>query len=131
MRERLPWEYKLKEIVEDDKDTRPIHWFYDCQGETGRTVDAKDLYFNHNAFDCTGGKAHDIYLAYNYEPSKVLDLVASSCKDTMDYLYKVLEDFKDGQLSSGQYMSKTKVFKTPQELVFSIKLPDMPKMILD
>lgn len=127
-RVRLPWEYKLKEIVESCNDTRVIHWFYDSEGETGKTVNAKDLYFNHNAYYCTGGKANDIYLAYNYEPIVILNLVASSCKDTMDYLYKVLEEFKDGIFSSGKYMSKTKVFKIPQVIVFSNELPDMTKM---
>lgn len=127
-RERQPWEHKLKQIIENDTDTRSIHWFYDPVGETGKTVNAKDLYFNHNAYYCTGGKAADIAHAYNYEPIVVFNLVASVDETTMIYLYKVLEEFKDGIFSSGKYMSVTKAFKIPQVIVFSNICPDQSKM---
>lgn len=127
-RERQPWEFKLKEVIDSDIDTRSIHWFYDPIGETGKTVNAKDLYFNHNAYYCTGGKAADIAHAYNYEPIVVFNLVASVDETTMTYLYKVLEEFKDGIFSSGKYMSVTKAFKIPQVIVFSNICPDQSKM---
>lgn len=127
-RERLPWEFKLKEVVENDTDTRSIHWFYDPIGETGKTINAKDLYFNHNAFYCTGGKASDIAHAYNYEPLVIFNLVASVDETTMHYIYKVLEEFKDGIFSSGKYQSITKSFSIPQVIVFSNMKPDLSKM---
>lgn len=127
-RERQPWEYKLKEIVEEDNDKRTIHWFFDPQGETGKTVNAKDLYYNHGAFYSTGGKAVDIAHAYNYEPIVVFNLVASADETTMTYLYKVLEEFKDGIFSSGKYQSQTKAFPIPKVIVFSNNLPNMSKM---
>lgn len=127
-RERQPWEYKLKEIVEEDQDTRAIHWFVDTEGETGKTVNAKDLYFNHNAYYCTGGKAVDIFHAYDNQPIVVFNIVASSCKETHEYLYKVLEEFKDGIFSSGKYNSCIKTFKIPQVIVFSNDYADTSKM---
>jgi len=127
-RTRQPWEFKLKDIIENDTDTRSIHWFYDPIGETGKTVNAKDLYFNHSAAYFTGGKASDIAHAYNYEPIVVFNLVASADEDTMKYLYKVLEEFKDGVFSSGKYASITKAFKIPQVIVFSNICPDDTKM---
>jgi len=125
---RLPWETNLKSIVDNETDPRVIHWFYDPVGETGKTVNAKDLYFNHNAFYCTGGKAVDIAHAYNYEPIVVFNLVASADEDTMKYLFKVLEEFKDGIFSSGKYMSLVKAFKIPTVIVFSNILPDQSRM---
>ncbi len=68
------------ERIENDHDSRAIHWFYDPQGDTGKTVNAKDLYYNHSAFYCTGGKAADIAHAYNYEPIVVFNLVVSAMK---------------------------------------------------
>jgi len=127
-RVRLPWEFKLKEVIENVVDTRSIHWFYDPTGETGKTVNAKDLYFNHSAAYFTGGKAGDIAHAYNYEPIVVFNLVASADEETMKYLYKVLEEFKDGVFSSGKYMSTTKAFKIPQVIVFSNIYPDQFRM---
>jgi hypothetical protein len=127
-RERQPWEHKLKEVIEQDHDTRSIHWFYDPPGETGKTVNAKDLYYNHNAFYCTGGKAADIAHAYNYEPIVVFNLVAAADEESMKYLYQVLEEFKDGIFSSGKYMSVTKAFPIPHVIVFSNICPDQSKM---
>jgi hypothetical protein len=127
-RQRLPWEYKLKEIIENDSDPHSIHWLCDPVGETGKTVNAKDLYFNHNAYYCTGGKAADIAHAYNYEPIVVFNLVASVDETTMTYLYKVLEEFKDGIFSSGKYMSITKAFDILKVIVFSNMSPDKSKM---
>lgn len=125
---RLPWEHKLKEIVEQETDTRAIHWFYDPIGDIGKTVNAKDLYFNHNAYYVTGGKAVDIAYGYKYEPIVVINLVASVDSTTMEYLYKVLEEFKDGIFSSGKYSSCTKVFPIPLVIVFSNVTPDETKM---
>lgn len=125
---RQPWEFKLRDIVLSDTDPRAIHWFTDTIGETGKTVNAKDLFFNHNAYYCTGGKATDIFHAYQGQPIVVFNLVASSCKETQEYLYKVLEEFKDGIFTSGKYQSVTKSFKIPLVIVFSNDFPDSTKM---
>lgn len=127
-RVKAPWEYKLMEVVNSNEDTRAIHWFYDESGEVGKTVNAKDLHYNHNAFYCTGGKAVDIAHAYDYEPIVVFNLVASVDETTMTYLYKVLEEFKDGIFSSGKYKSVTKAFVIPKVIVFSNMRPDDSKM---
>jgi hypothetical protein len=47
---------------------RFLQRFHDHIGESGKTVNAKQLVFEHNAFYTTGGKANDIYHAYNLEP---------------------------------------------------------------
>ena len=92
----LPWEQTLKSIIDSDMEPRAIHWFYDPIGETGKTANAKSLYFNHNAFYCSGGKPDDIYHSYNYEPIVVFDVSTLQEPQGLRYLYKVLEDFKDG-----------------------------------
>ena len=123
-----PWEQTLKDIIQAPADSRTIHWFFDPIGETGKTVNAKSLYFNHNAFYCTGGKANDIAHGYNYEPIVVFNLVSSLDETTMVYLYKVLEEFKDGIFSSGKYQSQIKSFKIPTVIVFSNICPDQSRM---
>jgi len=128
-RVRQPWEFHLKNLIDNDTDRRSIHWYYDPVGETGKTVNAKDLFFNHSAFYCSGGKAADIAHAYNYEPIVIFNLAASVEEDTMKYIYKILEEFKDGIFSSGKYMSQTKAFKIPKVIVFSNIMPDKSKMM--
>lgn len=130
-RTRTSWEYHLKSIVESPVHPRHIHWYVDTVGDTGKTVNAKDLYFNHNAYYCTGGKAVDIFHAYKNQPIVVFNLVASSCKETSEYLYKVLEEFKDGIFSSGKYQSCIKTFLIPHVIVFANVPPDATKMKKD
>lgn len=127
-RVRLPWEHILDDIISKPPCKRTIHWFVDTQGETGKTVNAKNLLFNHDAFYCTGGKASDIAHAYKNQPVVVFNLVASQDKDTITYLYKVLEEFKDGIMTSGKYNSTVKVFKIPHVIVMSNDWPDETKM---
>lgn len=127
-RQPQAWESILNEIVNKPPCARGIHWFVDTIGETGKTVNAKSLYFNHNAFYCTGGKSTDIAHAYQYQPIVVFNLVASQCKETQTYLYKVLEEFKDGIFSSGKYQSTVKTFPIPHVIVMSNEYPDETRM---
>jgi len=130
-RERQPWENILDQIVIQHKqkpDHRTIYWFHDQIGESGKTVNAKELVFNHNAFYTTGGKANDIYHAYNLEPIVILNICASQNQECLDHLYKILEEFKDGIFTSGKYGSTTKIFKSPLVIVFSNNMPDETKM---
>ncbi len=130
-RETEPWEQVLYDIVKQHNEQpnhRIIHWFYDHIGESGKTVNAKQLVFEHNSFYTTGGKANDIYHAYNREPIAVLNICASQNKECIDHLYKILEEFKDGIFTSGKYGSTTKIFKSPLVIVFSNELPDETKM---
>jgi hypothetical protein len=63
-RPKTPWEYKLYEIVDNyaqKPDHRIIYWFYDEVGEAGKTVNAKNLIFNYDAFYTTGGKCSALF----------------------------------------------------------------------
>lgn len=124
----LAWEQVLHDIIAAPPCSRSIHWFVDMVGETGKTINAKSLYFNHNAFYCTGGKASDIAHAYQYQPIVVFNLVASQDKDTQAYLYTILEQFKDGIFSSGKYNSMIKTFPIPHVIVMSNEWPDESRM---
>jgi len=124
----LAWEHVLHDIIAQPPCTRSIHWFVDTIGETGKTINAKSLYFNHNAYYCTGGKSADIAHAYQYQPIVIFNLVASQDKETQAYLYTVLEQFKDGIFSSGKYNSMIKTFKIPHVIVMSNEWPDETRM---
>lgn len=127
-REKHPWEHHLDLVIKCHVDTRLIHWYYDTIGDMGKTVNGKNLFFNHNAYYATGGKAADIYHAYKGEPIVILNLPASTDQTHSDYLYPILEGFKDGIISSGKYNSQTKAFAIPHVIVFSNHAPDMTKV---
>lgn len=127
-RTRQPWEQHLMQTIANDQDKRSIHWYFDRIGETGKTVNAKDLMYFGNAFYSTGGKAADIAHAYKYEPIVVFNIAASQDSKMMDHLYKILEEFKDGVFSSGKYNSRIKAFKIPQVIVFANDPPNEDKM---
>lgn len=127
--EHQPWTKKLMSIVEEhDKETidaRTIYWFYDHVGESGKTAMGKYLKFEKNAFYCTGGKASDIFFAYECQDMVVFNLPASKNKENWNYLYEVIETLKDGICFSGKYKAECKVFKPPTIIVFANESPDV------
>jgi hypothetical protein len=122
------WEQMLDDILGRDPDPRKIHWFTDTQGDAGKTVYAKTLGLNGKAFIITGGKAADIYYAYSLQRIVILNICASQDKESAQYLYKVLEEFKDGYFLSTKYDSRAVYFPIPHVIVFSNEYPDETRL---
>ena len=127
-RPKLEWEQMLDDILEQDPDPRKIHWFVDSLGDAGKTVYAKKLGLNGDAYIITGGKAADIYYAYGLQHIVILNICASQDKESEKYLYKVLEEFKDGYFLSTKYDSREVYFPIPHVIVFSNDWPDETKL---
>jgi len=117
-----PWQNWLKELVDKEADTRSIFWFYDEAGGNGKSWMTKWLRQERNAFSSTGGKKADVAYAYNYEKIIIFDF-ARRQKEFVNY--EVMEDLKNGRITSGKYQSVTKEFDHPHVLVFANFKPDM------
>jgi hypothetical protein len=83
------------------------------------------------AFVITGGKAADIYYAYGLQRIVILNICASQDKESAHYLYKVLEEFKDGHFLSTKYDSREVYFPIPHVIVFSNEWPDKDRLKKD
>lgn len=123
-----PWQQKVIDLIKSDPDSRTINWYFDKIGNNGKSFLAKYLVDSYNAFYTRGGKANDITYAYNYENIVIFDYV----RDAEEYVnYGVIEQLKDGLVTSNKYESKLKRCDPPHILVFANFLPDTSRMSAD
>lgn len=131
--ENLPGELRSWQKEEIEKllaqDDRSIRFIVDYQGGMGKTVLAKYLVSEHQAFYTRGGKHSDIAYAYDYQKIVCFDLSRSN--EETHWPYPVMECFKDGMLFSGKYDSQTKTFPSCKVIVFCNQHPDKSKLSQD
>lgn len=113
---KFPWQQRVLDFVGGPVCPRSILWVHDPFGNSGKTFLARHLVDALGAFYSNGGKGADICYAYDGEPVAVFDYV----RDSKDYVnYGVIEQLKNGILTSGKYESRTKRFTQPHVLVFA------------
>lgn len=111
---RNGWQTVLFDNLSQAPDSRSIIWYYDEQGNKGKSYFARN-YPGRNYY-VTGGKASDIFYGYEYEPVVFFDL-ARMKQDIVQY--DVMEAFKNGQFYSSKYESKLVRFNVPHVVVFA------------
>lgn len=113
---KFEWQQRVLDFVGGDVCSRTILWVYDPFGNSGKTFLARHLVDAYGAFYSNGGKGADICYAYDGEPVAVFDYV----RDSKDFVnYGVIEQLKNGILTSSKYESRTKRFKVPHVIVFA------------
>jgi len=122
---------KYKEF-EDPLFGRQIHWYWEPQGEWGKTKTQKYMCHNMDA-TLVGGKKADMFYALaqlklmtgEVPPIVIINLV----KDTdMKYVsYAGMESIKDGLFFSKKFKSGMCMFNSPHLLVFANEPPDLSR----
>jgi len=131
---RKPWQKMIMEIIDKPPDKRKIYWFYDSEGQSGKTTFAKYLVIYNQAI-YVDGKANDIKhmiadrLKINSMPRIVIfDFVRSKeCYVS----YEAIEAVKNGIFFSGKYESSQVVFNNPHVICFANFRPDESKLSAD
>jgi hypothetical protein len=122
------WQDGVMDMIAEPPNDREILWVFDAFGNSGKTYLARYLRQEHGAFYCNGGKGVDICYAYDCEPIVIFDYV----RDAKDFVnYGVIEQLKNGILTSSKYESRTKIFATPHVIVFANFAPDSSKFSVD
>lgn len=128
-----PWMKDILEGIEAHQgtpNTRMVTWICDLEGNAGKTRFAKYLIYKYpgQVFYNTGGRKADVAFDYQKQPLVVFDLP----REKQEYFhYAVLEELKNGLLSSPKYESTTKIFKSPFVLVMANWAPDFTKLSAD
>jgi hypothetical protein len=84
---------------------------------------------HHGAFYSLNGAQRDVAHAYNYQPIVVLDYTREYGEKYINY--SIMEQFKNGLLSSSKYESTTKVFSPAKVVVFLNQLVPSGKLSED
>lgn len=123
----LPYQQQIIDIVEKKPDKRKIIWIYDPVGNNGKTELCKHLCCNNNFLRLTNGKTNDI--SYVWKGQHVVFDFSRSQEEVINY--GVLEDLKNGMVTSYKYESCVKHFDIPHLFVMANFLPNISKMSLD
>lgn len=130
-----PFQKKIVALV-DDKiiDPRAIFWFYEENGNVGKSYLAKYLALTRDVIICDGKKA-DIFnqvkmcIDAGKIPRVILLDVPRSCIGYINY--GVIESLKNGLLYSGKYEGGQCIYPIPHVIVLANKEPDYLEMSQD
>lgn len=123
-----PWQQLCLDIINTTTHPRKIHWWYDEEGNSGKTAIAKHIRSTQSCFYSNGGKHSDITYAYEGEKIVIFDFPRTSQEFVC---YSVIETIKNGILTVSKYESRTLTFPVPQVHIFANFEPDKSKLSLD
>lgn len=134
--ELRPWQKSIVDLVKGEPDDRTINWFWESEGNMGKSALCKYLIVKHDAM-VLSGKIADIHNGIlmkmkddeDWEPTLiVLDIPRVSHGAVS---YAGIEKIKDGFFFCGKYEGGMCVFNSPHILVFANEPPDESKMSAD
>lgn len=127
-----PWQQKIIDMVQQPPaNDRQIHWYWEPNGNVGKTVLAKYLCAKHNAVFLSG-KGNDIRCAIkslkNHPKICIFHFVR-----TMEgcISYTAIEEVKDGIFFSGKYEPGMFIMNSPHVICFANFEPDKTALSAD
>ncbi len=125
----------ILDMIKTEPDDRKIYWFWDEEGNIGKTTLAKHICMNYNAI-YLGGKGADIKYGVSQYISKHpegLDIcIFGFPRSLEDYVsYQSLEEIKDGFFFSGKYEGGMCMYNTPHVIVMANFQPNTSKLSSD
>ena len=133
--ELRPWQKMVVNVLDMAPDTRTINWFYEEQGNMGKTALAKYICTKYKALYVTGKAADIKYAVSNYlkeNGNKIDVLVCDYVRSMEDYVsYQALEELKNGIFFSPKYESGMVMYNSPHVVVFANFAPDLAKLSAD
>ena len=111
------WQLEILDIIKEDPDDRKIYWYWEPNGNMGKSTFAKYLCHHHNAIPIEGKKNDILYCAAEYDS----DLYIFDFERTMeDYIsYAAMEKIKNGLYMCSKYESKPIIRNPPHIFCFA------------
>lgn len=123
------WQREIAKKFEEVPDRRTVHWIYSYDGNKGKSKMAAWLADNMEALVVDITQKKDIYYIYDFEKIVVINVPRHF--DMAMFNYGILEQFKDGRITSTKYEPVVKKFDPPHVIVFANVPPDTDKMSAD
>lgn len=129
------WQQTILDIIEQEPSERKIYWFYEEDGNVGKSFLSKWLDWKYNAI-IANGKQSDVYNQYakfleEYDTQPTLAIIDIPRSHKEYVCYSTMEKIKDGLVYSGKYEGK-KLRLIPHHLiVFANFEPDRTKLSED
>lgn len=124
------WQQKLiDDIIMQEPDGRKVNWFWETEGNVGKSYLADYLVVKHDAYHITGGKKADILYAYQGQKNIIFDL----SRDIQDkeYIYDVIETLLGRNYTNSKYQSRTMIKSKANIIVFANFEPEYHRLSQD
>lgn len=126
-----PWQQDIYDLYKSDIDDRKIYWFYETEGNIGKSAFIKYMIVKHNILFCSGGKYSDIMnLVFNNDMDFCDCIMFDIPRAHEGHIsYASLESIKNGMVCNTKYETGTKIFNSPHLFIFANYPPDDVDML--
>lgn len=119
--ELYAWQKSIEDIILSEPDDRTIHWYWDFEGNIGKSQFIKYCVVKHKVLFCSGGKHSDLMNLVSNQ-----DMDATNCvmfdiprANEGNVSYSALESMKNGLVCNTKYETCVKVFNSPHIICFA------------
>lgn len=131
-KELYKYQKDIMHIINNEASPRKIHWFWEPNGNTGKTSFCKHICITRKDAIYVSGKATDIKYAITDMKIKPKIILWDIPRSHMDYIsYEAIESIKNGIFFNSKYESGMVIFNTPIIIIFSNGEPNQYKLSLD
>jgi len=135
------WQSRLGELLQEIPDPRKVFWFWESEGNKGKSFMARYLASTENALILESGRKVDLAHIFVttiptpkiviFDLSRTAAPIEDSKHSPIDVVYSLMESIKNGYIISTKYDSKGLSFTVPHVVVFANFEPDQSKMSSD
>lgn len=129
------WQLEVLDLINQEPDPRTINWFWENNGNVGKSFLAKYIAIKHKDVIICEGKKGDIFNQINLLMEKEIEpriIILDIPRVSLDFInLGVVEQIKNGLLYSGKYEGGICLFSTPCVICFANEAPDKKKMSSD
>lgn len=127
---RYNWQNEIIKIIEGPIDTRAIYWYWEPNGNVGKTTFGKHLFLKYNAIMINGKGADMKFLVSQLKDDPKIIIIDMPRAQKM-VSTSAIEEIKNGFFMSGKYESTTCCYDPPHLIVFSNSAPDTSTLSMD
>ena len=123
------WQKDIEDIYLGEPDERTVYWYWDTNGNIGKSALIKYMIVKYKVLFCSGGKHSDIMnLVFNQDMDTCRGVFFDIPRANKGHVsYASLECIKNGMICNTKYETGTKVFNAPHVFIFANFPPDKPE----
>ncbi len=131
------WQAEVIGICQSDRNDRVINWYYEEEGNVGKSFLAKYLVMKYQAIIADGKKDNifnqiKLWIDNHKDDEDPKVIILDIPRHSRDYVnYGVIEQIKNGMIYSGKYEGGVCLFESPHIIVFSNSMPLESKFSVD
>lgn len=128
------WQTDIINIIKEKADKRKVYWYWEPNGNVGKSTFCKYLCHKYNATYIDEGKKADlINIIYNIKiiNSRSVIVIDVPRANGNKVSYKAIEQIKNGMICNTKYETGMKLFNSPHLIIFANAEPNLEDLSLD